>query len=224
MLNILARRREKARRAQSVVTLRRQFMDLQNEIQPDLFVEVGAYDGSTALEIRKMLPNARVVAFEANQANHEHFTKTLKHADSNVEYVYSAVADTCDDRTFRISHTTGTGLSKRSSLLDRATPKHPPMEVTVPCTTLDVFFGSAMPTRSTLWIDVEGASRYVLEGASNVLSTVQSLLIEVEEQRFWEGQWLKSDVLAYLERFGLVPVARDDEYPGQHNVLLRRLG
>jgi hypothetical protein len=45
------------------------------------------------------------------------------------------------------------------------------------------------------------------------------MFIEVEQYPYWSGQWLFWDVQKYLATHGLIPVARDFEYPHQFNVL-----
>jgi FkbM family methyltransferase len=222
MLKRLFRHADEIRRTRTARNLRERFMALQKEIRPQLFVEVGAYDATTSLDVRKILPDARIVAFEANPFNHEHFSSKHHHDHANVEYLFSAVAETPGPRTFKLTSTNPEGLSKKSSILGRSDSKRTYEDVTVPCTTLDLFFENAMPIQSSLWIDVEGASRHVLEGAETLLATARSILIEVEERSFWQGQWLASDVIRHLARFGLKVIDRDYEYREQYNILFLR--
>lgn len=212
---------EHARRAKTAAKLRHRFFDLLAKSDVDVFVEVGAYDGTAALEARRLLKSARIVSFEANPNNYNHFSQQLRHGDHGVEFIHSAVSDRVGTLVFKIAYANPEGLSKKSSLLSRIAPTTA-QDISAPCTTLDHFFAEAQGLRFALWIDVEGASREVLAGATQVLATTDLVLIEVEERRFWENQWLKSDVLACLEGFGLNAIDRDDEFPDQHNVLLRR--
>lgn len=221
MLRKLLARRDRKRREKTAAELRRRFFDELERRQPGVFVEVGAYDGAAAIEARRILPSARIVSFEANPTNHAHFARVLRHEVQGVEFLHSAIADHTGTLTFRIAYANEDGLSKKSSLLQRSAEVKE-REVSVPCISLDAFFRDA-PSRFALWIDVEGASREVLTGAERILTATDLLLIEVEERRFWEGQWLKEDTLAHLAKFGLQPAARDYEYDGQHNVLLTRV-
>ena len=91
-------------------------------------------------------------------------------------------------------------------------------EVEVPSARLD----SVIPDRNVnvgAWIDVEGAIREVLAGASGLLPQVAVLKVEVEDAQIWEGQLISLGVIEHLLAAGLVPVARDAEYVGQYNVL-----
>jgi FkbM family methyltransferase len=206
--------------------LRDTFFDLQQRLRPDLFVEVGAYDGDTSIRMRTVLPQARIVAFEANPFNHRHFLETLEHGRHDVEFVHSAIAEENGMRSFKLVAQDQDGRSKKSSILQRH-PDHAKASsrtVDVPCTSLDAFFAGRMPGRASLWIDVEGASREVLLGARRLLSVTQALLIEVEEQQFWEDQWLAGDVIRFLDEQGFKATDRDQEYPRQYNILFTRDG
>jgi hypothetical protein len=48
------------------------------------------------------------------------------------------------------------------------------------------------------------------------------MFIEVEERTFWDGQWLDHDVSVFLQKHGLIPIARDYQSLYQHNVLFLR--
>ncbi|MEJ0013493.1 MAG: FkbM family methyltransferase [Bauldia sp.] len=188
--------------AASAAALRETFIGLQRETQPDLFVEVGAYDAATSVQMRRSLPRSRIVAFEANPFNYKRFAKARGLKKGDVEFVLSAVADNSEQRTFTVLGD-GKRANKRSSLLGRSGTGHSYVHVDVPCTSLDEFFRGSSHRHAALWIDVEGAAREVLTGAQRFLPTVQSLLIEVEEESVWQGQWLKRDVETLSSRGGL---------------------
>lgn len=222
MFKRLMKSLERRRGAGSAARLRAEFLALQQQAAPELFVEVGAYDGALSMEIRQLLPSARIVAFEANPGNFQHFSTKIDHAAQGVEYVHSAVADAEGYREFQLFGENAEGLSKKSSLQRRSMPAQDQKSVRVPCVTLDSFFADTLPARVSLWIDVEGASREVLLGARTVLSHTHSALIEVEEERFWENQWLAGNVTEFMEDQGFEAVGRDHEYPKQYNILYKR--
>jgi FkbM family methyltransferase len=217
-------RLDKRHRAKTADRLRSVFFDLQEEIRPDLFVEVGAYDAITSIHMRSILPAARIVAFEANPSNHKHFSESpdYDYASEMVEYVASAVSDVVGQKTFKMMGRNDLGLSKKSSLLNRTDASRKYEDVEVPCTTLDSYFSDSHHKTSSLWIDVEGASREVLKGASRVLDTAQSVLIEVEDIQYWQGQWLAADVISFMEGRGFRQAGRDFEYAHQYNILFAR--
>lgn len=219
-------------RARSAAVLRKLFFGLVKDIQPRVFVEAGANDGQTSVDIRQMFATmpeltgpSRVVAFEANPYNFKHYGDKRDFASQGVEYLNLAVTNVPGPVTFQVRTSVGgsvTGpLTGRNSLLKRANEEATYEEVTVDGTTLDVFFANEGGPFA-LWIDVEGASRQVLTGAESVLARADVVLIEVEDAAVWEGQWLTDEVAVYLDSLGLIAVARDFEYRSQHNELFVR--
>ena len=65
--------RDRGARARSAADLRKMFFALLPAVGPDLFAEAGAHDGSGARRARRLLPKARVVAYEGNPHNHARF-------------------------------------------------------------------------------------------------------------------------------------------------------
>ena len=214
--------RDRAARARSAADLRKMFFALLPVVHPDLFVEAGAHDGAGARRARRLLPKARVVAYEGNPHNHARFSKNHDFAALGVEYVLSALSDTDTPQTFKVltadRHSAQGVHSGRSSLLLREDPKAEYETVTVPGLRLDGLAKDV--TRAALWVDVEGASEKVLAGAGALLDKTALMMIEVESAPFWQGQWLVHDVLAHLMGRGLVPIARDFERKHQFNILL----
>ena len=217
----LAERPPRVEARRSAVRLRKRFFELQEKLQPDAFIEIGAFDGTTSIEMRRILPRARIVAFEANPHNYVHFRAEFSHSESGVEYINAAVARTPGEITFRVLDRHHGKVNPRGSIL--STERHPDtVEATVPAVSLDDFFASSMPIRPSVWIDVEGASGEVLSGGREILSRAGSVFIEVEEERRWKEHWLAPQVVTFLEEHGLIPLDRDSEYGQQYNILFVR--
>jgi FkbM family methyltransferase len=213
--------RDRAARQRSAADLRKMFFALLPAVAPDLFVEAGAHDAAAARRARRLLPKARVLAYEANPHNHARYSAQHDFAALRVEYVLSALSDCDGPVTFKVltadRHSAQGVHSGRSSLMLREDPLADYENVTVPGERLDNL--AAGVDRAALWVDVEGASQKVLTGAETLLTRAALVLIEVESAPFWQGQWLVHDVLAHLLGCGLVPVARDFERKHQFNIL-----
>jgi FkbM family methyltransferase len=212
-----------AERSRSTTALMALYFDLLMEIRPTVTVEIGAFDASFSLEMKRRLPEVHAVAFEANPYN---FAVCNAGAlEASVEYLHMAVADVDGAITFNVIAGQGDQrfpqVKGNDSLLQRNVANVEYEQVTVPATTANRFFSQPrfLDSRFSMWIDVEGAAGKVLQGATEVFDRTQSLLIEVEEMQFWTDQWLCRQVDAFLERHGFVPVARDFEYDYQYNVL-----
>lgn len=198
------------------------FHDLVDLLQPQLFVEAGAYRADASRHVKSRHPACRVVAFEANPYNHREYVDSLGFAEAGIDYLHHAVTDGAGPVTFnlrrRVAGEEMRAVTGNSSILKRADHDVEYEEITVEGVTLDGFFTDA-PDRVALWVDVEGASRQVLNGGSALIRRTDLLLIEVEERTMWDGQWLGLDVIDFLLEHDMVPVSRDIEYERQHNLL-----
>ena len=72
------------------------------------------------------------------------------------------------------------------------------------------------------WIDVEGALGKVTAGFGTALHHCLSLIVEVEDVRYWQGQMLVHDAMRWFAGQSMVPVARDFEAPHQYNLVYLR--
>lgn len=76
-----------------------------------------------------------------------------------------------------------------------------------------------MPSSCCIWIDVEGSTGQVLSGARRILEAASILMVEVEDQPLWTGQWLRPQVVTFLLEAGFLPIARDFQSRYQYNVI-----
>lgn len=213
-------------RKESVARLRSLFYRLHEVLRPRSTLEIGAKEATFSRTIRKLLPETRAIAFEANPFV---FQKQRRHSDpkrDGVEYRNLAVADVTGTTTFFVQTRRGDRPVKptlgSNSLMPRAGDVET-MEVEVPCTRVDDYIrNEKVKSPKTAWIDVEGAVGVVLPGMRSALWDFLMVFVEVEERPFWEGQWLWPDVQAFMVENGFTPVARDFEYDSQNNVLFIR--
>jgi FkbM family methyltransferase len=221
MLNWWKARQKRVAARKSARDLRARFFDLQTELEPDAFIEVGAHEASASLRIRTIFPAIPIVAFEAHPANYEHYRGQIDFEALRIEYLNLAAADRTGEITFRVLRRHEGKLTQRGSILETVSASDMPI-ATVPAVALDDFFEPRMPVRPSMWIDVEGANREVLLGARQLLARAASVFIEVEEQPRWKDQWLAQDVLRFLEQYGLREVDRDSQFDRQYNILFAR--
>lgn len=216
----------KADRMASVEALEGLFFELVSKFAPPVFIEAGAKDPLVSRRVRRLLgAGASVVAFEANPYTFERFTKKQDHAALGVDYRNIALATHPGEVTFNVRrredgvpHADGQG-----SLLKHESYEPGHIEVSVNATTLDHVLDEFNFAEFLLWVDVEGALREVLSGATSALEHAQAIFIEVEDQQVWGGQWLAPRVQEFLLEAGLVPVARDFQSDYQHNLVFVRM-
>ncbi|MGI8879661.1 MAG: FkbM family methyltransferase [Jatrophihabitans sp.] len=197
------------------------FFRLVRVTEPDLFIEAGAKEASTSLRIRRYLPTARVVAFEANPFTYEKFGALHDFAAANVDYRHLALSDRPGSVTFHVNHNDA-GMPQadgQGSLLRSHEASNGLTEVTVEATTLDSFFADHTFQRGALWIDVEGAAKEVLSGAVGTVGKADVAIIEVEDRAYWGQEWLFPEVSSYFFDRGMIPIARDFQSRYQYNVI-----
>jgi len=196
----------------SAQDLDEKFYSLIEQVKPDLFLEVGAYNAGTSDHVKKLVPECRTVAFEGNPDNHRKFNGTHK---QNIEYLNLAVSNYAG----KISIGGGTG-AKNHSILDRVN-KGSGRSFLVNAETLDNMFGEEY-TNIVMWIDAEGAGYEVLLGAKSLLEKTRFLKIEVEMKQFWKDQVLDQEIIEFLENLGFTYSYRDQEYPQQYNIIFTK--
>lgn len=189
------------------------FISLQEKIKPDIYIEVGAFDAEFSRTIYSKIPNAKIWAFEANPYVHSKNYPIL-----GIEYINKAVSDRVGSIEFEIQKDVQPD-AVNNSIMKRNEDK-PYEYIMVESITLNDILSEF--SNICLWIDCEGANREVLLGASEILSKVSSIFIEVEQIEYWKDQWLDTDVIGYLESFGFKLIDRDYQYPGQYNCIFIR--
>lgn len=213
---------QRTQRNRSARDLQQLFYGLQRVLQPTFFLEAGAYDATASQRVRQLCPGSKIVALEANPFNHAALSAATNYDELGIEYLNLAASDSVGSISFKLqSSKDGEAIplqSEKNSILARTEPGITYEEVTVPSTTIDTQVDKDFD-RISLWVDVEGATRQVLMGASDTLSRTMTALIEVEINPYWEGQWLCTDVCRFMAQKGFIPVARDFEYGQQFNIL-----
>lgn len=201
----------------------RYFRRLCRRAEPTTVLEIGAHEASFSRWAAETLPDARVLAFEANPYVHEKYAGEL--ARTRVDYRHLAVGPTTGEVELNLP-TDVMGrereLANRMASLGVHRETKDQIVVTVPSVRLDEHVTLEGDDRAVAWIDVEGAIGLVLEGCTGVLDRVDAIYVEVEREVTWEGQWLDVDVAVFLRQHGLLPVARDLARKFQHNLVFAR--
>lgn len=199
------------------------FRRLVKRLRPAVVLEIGAHEASFSRWAADALPEARVMAFEANPHVHARYAETM--AGTRVDYRNLAVGPVTGDIELNVPlEVAGRArpLHSRMASLEHHTRASDTTQVTVPSTRLDDHLDLAAEERVVAWIDVEGANEVVLGSGPEVLERTDAVHIEVERETTWEGQWLDTDVALHLRDHGLLPVARDLKRPHQYNVVFVR--
>ena len=198
--------------------------DVIDVVQPDLFVEIGAFEAAFALSMRRRFPQAGVIAFEANPRVAQRFGDKARAA--GVDYRAGAVSDADGEVTFNIVDVVaGKDMpheNRMGSLHDLGLRDSRTSPVTVAAARLDTVLREVPARKACLWIDVEGAASAVVRGAAATLARTAVIYCEVESRQVWKQQELATAVAQLLGEAGFVLVARDCQKWFQKNCLFLR--
>ena len=210
---------EKSDRARSVRLLEHLFFRICRELNPSLFIEAGAKNATTSIRARRYVSDCRIVAFEANPLNYRRFAPSPALATSRVEYVHNALSDRAGRIEFLTTARDGEPVADgQGSILKRKSGEDG-VAFKVEAVRLDKFFSARSYSSCCMWVDVEGVTREVLSGSSGLMKSVCAVFIEVEDRTVWDGQWLSRDVMTFMLKHELIPVARDFQSRHQYNVI-----
>ena len=200
------------------------FDQLTLAARPTTVVEVGAFEAAYSQRMRKALPDAEVLAFEANPRVAEKFIDQVN--STGVVYRHLAIGRETGTATIHIPEViAGTDMpyaNRMGSLNVVGTRDSRTVPVEVPITTLDAAVPLQPLERVVLWIDVEGAVDQVLSGAAAVLEATEVMVCEMETSPIWTGQVLAGELRQRLEAAGFVMIARDCQKSFQYNAILAR--
>jgi FkbM family methyltransferase len=201
-------------------TLSEGFEELVTMLAPRTIVEVGAHEASFSCKLKKRVPSARVVAFEANPDVHAKYEDEV--TSHGVEYVSRCISDVSETVRFSMpihpKHGAATGMG--SVMTDTGYEEFKTYDV--PAVPLDDFLGAAADLSSAIWVDVEGAMGKVMGGATRTLANCVALYGEIETKQRWAGQVTDQEVVPILLSYGLVPLLRDVQRHWQYNILCIR--
>lgn len=171
--------------------------------------DVGAHEGWTVANFRKLFPGAFIHAFEPTPAAAEHL-KTRYIADARVQC--HAVALTDQEGTVDLNLNVW-GTTNSLLRTDAAAPAswsehvNTKMTIKVPTRTIDAFCAANNVSNiDILKIDVQGAENRVLKGAYRKLSSgsIKSVYLEVIVAPTYVGQARPDEIFGMLYEAGLV--------------------
>ncbi len=195
------------------------FMSLVKRLECDLVLDIGSRDGKQALLFRDLLPQAGVVAFEANPRNYRKMAANPLLAARRIALSPCAVSHQDGQATFHVAaadyeaaETDRNNLGVSSLLANPSVRTAERIEVET--VRLETFL--SRPEHQgcravALWIDVESAEYWVLEGLGPAADRVQLIHVETARTPMRPGQKTGDEVGRLLESFGLVEIGNNLE-------------
>lgn len=197
----------------------RMFVRLAAQLHASVVLEVGAGDASFSRRAKRLLPDARVIAFEADPAVYDEHSVQAR-ADG-VDYRRQAVAAMSGRTHLQFPHGPDAldPVEPGSASLKRRRDASRHGLVEVESVRLDEAMADEPEGLVVLRLDVSGAYDEVFAGARRTLRRARAVCVEVTEEPRWEDEWTDSEVAAFLMQKGFVLVARDQAGPDRLNLV-----
>ena len=203
------------------ISTRLAFKSLLRRFEADCVCDIGACDGSESLVFRQILPEAALVAFEANPYLFQKLANDSRFPTNRIGIYPYAIASSNGTAPFRVPDLDYVKADNKNpeigtgSLLVFEGMK---VKETVQVSTrrIDEFVLSHYPEarRIGLWIDAEGAEFEIIEGMTGIKDRVVALHVETHFLPRFPSQKLYSDVERSLKSMGFVPVCTNTAKDG----------
>ncbi len=186
------------------------FFELCMNFEITQFIECGAYDAHASKHIKKLIPDAHVIAFEANPFVYKNFKNEIK--SCGIHYLNSAISNKLGTTDLVIKTKDTKSWSNEGFLQTVSTENIGHDKLEVKTTTLDSELErNLLKNPTALWIDVEGSNRLLIEGSQNILQSgiIEVIFIESQVETVWDQEFTAEELCDNLMRFGYTPIARD---------------
>ncbi|HKZ34411.1 MAG TPA: FkbM family methyltransferase [Patescibacteria group bacterium] len=200
------------------------YYQLIKALKPEVVCDIGSLNGYHALQCRKLLPNARILAFEAHPLHALLMMKDKQLKRKSITVLKKAVSNKNGMLHFyleKVSQKKGEDCRRGiSSLRQRIKDSLSTKRIKVQAIRLDTFLKSRIETADTLalWIDVEGNSYEVLKGVKQIREQVCVIHAEVEVQPIWKDQKVEADVQRLMREMNFIELAKGFNDP-QHDLV-----
>ncbi len=194
------------------------FFKAAKVLNPDVCFEFGAHEASASVRFLHQ-GGKKAVAVEANP--HVFQSKTEKAKKHGVVTLNFGLGESEGQSTFFAAQ--NDILAGNSSFLKKQEGEFIPIQVMM--TTVDKVVQQQAPIDSfCIWLDVEGYTAQVLDGAKQALLSKSCLFLklELEEVAYWKNQSLAPEIDQTLSDLGYSIFLRDIEYARQFNLIYLR--
>jgi FkbM family methyltransferase len=172
----------------------------------DMVLDVGANDGQFASGLRSMGYRGRIVSFEPISAVFAQLSARAA-GDSGWDVRQLALGATPGQEHINVSR--NSVYSSMLPLTRLATEFDPWATVVrseaVTVVRLDDIFSEFVGGRVFLKVDTQGFEQAVLEGASQALTSIQGVLLELPVEHLYADVWSLEEALTFMRQSGFVP-------------------
>lgn len=186
--------------------------DFLSHMEINVVLDVGAYIGNYARELRDVGYGGRIISFEPVPASYEQLHKAMHNdslwsgepyglSDENREALMSTYSSGDFNSLLTLRED-----SKRAYSVDPACSSRRPIQLKRLDAVLPQLMEGIRSPRIFMKIDTQGHDVSVVKGASGVLGTIVGLQSELPAVEIYDGMFSMSDALSYYARCGFVPI------------------
>ncbi len=159
-------------------------------------LDIGAYIGSFAFAMRKILPDARIISFDPLDKNTRALNENLK-GDPNFQAIQTAIGD--KNGTIDFWESDFTASSSALEMAETHKEQFPSSSgnrrITVPLKTLDDCLRDVqVETPMLLKVDVQGFEKAVFAGGKKTLKKTDIIISEVSFRQLYKDQPLFEEI------------------------------
>lgn len=182
-------------------------------LKPEVILDIGSMDGADSKRFARVVPKARIVAFEGNPYNYQAMCADEELKNRSIQVEHRLVSDKQGETRFFVQRPEGPDSDFNrgtSSLLQRSMDGAHLEEVVLDAVRVDDYLDSHYPAASRVaaWVDVEGNSYAVLRSMESAADRIKLIHLEVETREIWPEQKIEHEVIALAESMGFVVLAR----------------
>ena len=170
-------------------------------------IDIGSNNGGFAKKIRKILPNAKIISFEALEDIYQNLVENFEY-DKNFESYNIALSNFNGETSFYrcINNPGSSSLLEMGDLHIDAYPKTSEnIEINVKCYKLDDFIQKnkiKLNRNLMIKIDVQGAEKMIFEGCNDLLKNTSIIFTEISFNSLYNNDILANDLINYLYKKG----------------------
>lgn len=177
--------------------------------QNPIIFDIGACDGSSIFQFKKLFPESIIYSFEPYPDTYGHLAK-FSEKYSDVYHYNFALSNNNGIMNFFVNKSKATNSLLKPIITNSFVDEHtvPEENIKVVTKTLDTFLAeNKINEIDILKIDVQGGELLVFEGAKETLKNkkVKIIYAEIWFIEGYKGQPLYHDIASYLATFGYFP-------------------
>lgn len=182
------------------------FHTLLKKLDFDLVLDIGSCDGGQSVGFRMILPEVRIVAFEANPHNFRRMVESARIVNAKIHVEHLAVSNENGTANFHVWPGDYSKSMSRHNNIGQSSllPSSRTVEtVEVKTIRLDEYLkGEKGGARVAAWIDVEGVEYFLAEGMSGAVDKIRLLHVETAVVPTRTGQKNYAELEKLLVSYG----------------------